>query len=71
MTTTAPTETTTVYVFPTSSSYSSFCRLYPTEYLNGRVPVRKAKRGVEGLMDIGGRGVAAAPVPGSRPGGVF
>ncbi|KAI7416355.1 hypothetical protein D0859_09036 [Hortaea werneckii] len=71
VTTTAPTETTTVYVFPTSSSYSSFCRLYPTEYLNGRVPVRKAKRGVEGLVDIGGRGVAAAPVPGSRPGGVF
>ncbi|RMY50418.1 hypothetical protein D0863_14882 [Hortaea werneckii] len=71
VTTTAPTETTTVYVFPTSSSYSSFCRLYPTEYLNGRVPIRKAKRGVEGLVDIGGRGVAAAPVPGSRPRGVF
>ncbi|KAI6911181.1 hypothetical protein D0869_16031 [Hortaea werneckii] len=73
VTTTAPTETTTVYVFPTSSSSSSFCRLYPTEYLNGRVPVRKAKRGImDGLVDVGGRGaVAAAPVPGSRPGGGF
>ncbi|KAK5715317.1 hypothetical protein LTR17_016833 [Elasticomyces elasticus] len=50
----APTETTTVYLYPSSSVRSSYCRPFPTEYLHGAVPVRKRDIGaVEGLVDIG------------------
>ncbi|KAK3642264.1 hypothetical protein LTR56_010841 [Elasticomyces elasticus] len=50
----APTETTTVYIYPSSSVSSSYCRPFPTEYLHGAVPVKKRDTGViEGLVDIG------------------
>lgn len=63
---TAPTETTTVYLYPTSSSSSGYCRPFPTEYLHGAVPVKKRDRiGVDGLVDIGG--YAAMPVVGDKP----
>ncbi|KAK5675772.1 hypothetical protein LTS10_011499 [Elasticomyces elasticus] len=50
----APTETTTIYVYPSKSVSSSYCRPFPTEYLHGAVPVKKRDNGVvEGLVDIG------------------